>query len=121
MENQKIQSIEFDIQEIKKEVNKLNKDIEYKKDQNKFVDRNTKMVGVGAGALAWGLAKQAVKLHPIGRIGMAVAAGKGLIKGYDWADAAMGGPKSEVLLLEQERDKLNSMLERRKTELQNAK
>ncbi len=117
MDEQKRQSIQFDVNQLEIELKRIENEIEFKEGELKFVRSGT--IGVGATGMGIGalILKQAKSIHPIGK---AVAIGSfiaGAGKGYDYSDSALRSEEAKIFNLKQERDRLINIICDRKKKL----
>lgn len=117
MDQQKSQSIEFDIQQLQMQLDDVNEQIKFKKEQNDFARRGSTAVGVGSGAVANFLFRNAISRTPLGlpiAISNLIAGAK---TGETISDIANNANETEVLSLIQTRDNIKAKIKRRREEL----
>jgi len=82
----------------------------------KFISTPTRGVRIAGGAIA-----SLLHLHPASRAATKAATMSDIKLGHEISDAAIQSMKAEILVLKQERDRLEKILKDRKTQLNEAK
>ena len=109
MDEQIKQSIQFDIQHLEIELNKIENEIRRKEDELKFMSSKVKSVGVGAGALAFGLmglTGLTTRNPSLAKQAFSLGALKGGEFGYDTAEKALQTLETDIALLNKDRDNI---------------
>ena len=120
MDAEKRQSIKFDIEQLEMQLKTIEREIEYKEDELKFISPKVKGMGAVSGGLAYGLAALALlgtRNPKIAGQAFSLGALNGADNGYDLSEKALIELQAKIALLKQERNLIIRKIEDAKAKL----
>jgi hypothetical protein len=107
MDEQKRQSIQFDIQQLEIQLKEIENEIQYKEDELDLVSSKLRGFGAGAGALSFSLGALsllATRNPKIAKEAFTMGAVKGGDTGYDISEKALQALETDIALLKRDRE-----------------